>query len=74
MNPFEITIDGRHLTVHPTQDTTFQIYEGETLISELHASSDGDGGYSWHNQSEEDGSDLDDIIGKAIEVYLPSIS
>lgn len=35
MEPFNITVGGDILTVHPLNNETFQVYHGDTFVSEL---------------------------------------
>jgi hypothetical protein len=73
MDNFNITVDGRTLTVEATNESTFQIYEGENFLAELNSVQDEYGGYSWFNPGEFPNEDFDSLVGKAIEVYLPQV-
>jgi hypothetical protein len=73
MEDFNVTINGRSLTVKPQDTFTFFVFEGDAQLAILHATQDDDGGYGWSNPSASANHELDALIGKAIEVYLPQV-
>jgi hypothetical protein len=73
MDNFNITVDGKILTIKPQHENTFQVFEGENFLAELNSMQDEYGGYSWFNPGEFPNDEFDSLVGKAIEVYLPQV-
>lgn len=47
MEPFNITVGGEILTIHPLNDETFQVYQGNTFVAELTPHVDENAGTVW---------------------------